>query len=77
MKDEQIFSFFEFHVHESLADFYKDSTLPSDQALMLTKMTKKKRRSEAGDALFMVIHGAAVRGHVVGGCNGSQQGDRC
>lgn len=30
LKDERIFSFFEFYVHESLADFYKDSTLPSD-----------------------------------------------
>ncbi|ALU91122.1 hypothetical protein Hrubri_3972 [Herbaspirillum rubrisubalbicans M1] len=30
LRDELIFDFFEHHVHESLADFYQDMTLPSD-----------------------------------------------
>lgn len=45
LKDEKIFAFFEHHIHDSLAGFAKDSTLPSDPRVVYLGSDVKSQHS--------------------------------
>lgn len=45
LKDEKIFAFFEHHIHDSLAGFAKDSTLPSDPRVVYLGLDVKSQHS--------------------------------
>ena len=51
LKDEKIFAFFENHIHDSLADFAKDSTLPSDPRVVYLGKDMKSRHAMIGNEL--------------------------
>lgn len=45
LKDEKIYAFFEHHIHDSLAGFAKDSTLPSDPRVVYLGLDVKSHHS--------------------------------